>query len=354
QVPVEQMYMVSLKRTNSILMGSGLVASWLVAIAPFPAAVAQVPSIHSESAELIETYRLGTGDRIHIDVFNVPEYTGEKQVLVDGSINMPLVGDISLRGLTLDQAGGAIAQAYQALLHDPLVNVSLLEPRPLQVSIAGEVNRPGAYSIPLDERRAEGELQWPTVTQAIQMAGGITPTADVRQVYVQRSESGQRLNLDLWALLDGDLQQDIALRDGDTIYIPTAQSVNPAEATELATASFSPEVIRVHVVGEVMTPGVVEVVPNAPLNQALLAAGGFNNRRASKGSVDLIRLNPDGSVTQREVAVDLAQGINEETNPILYTGDVIVVGRSGTATFSDAVDGVFETLGRIFPLFRLF
>jgi polysaccharide export outer membrane protein len=165
----------------------------------------------------------------------------------------------------------------------------------------------------------------------------------------------QTITLNLWELLStGDLQQDITLRDGDTIVIPTARSIAPAEATQLATASFSPDKIRVNVVGEVTTPGLVEVPPNTPLNQALLAAGGFNNRRARRSSVELIRLNPDGTVFQRTVAINLAQGINEATNPILRNNDVVIVGRSGSASFSDALDGVLDTLGRIFPIFSLF
>jgi polysaccharide export outer membrane protein len=54
------------------------------------------------------------------------------------------------------------------------------------------------------------------------------------------------------------------------------------------------------------------------------------------------------------VAVDFTQRINEDTNPILYTNDVIIVNRSGTAQFSDSFNGVLETIGKIFPFFFLF
>jgi polysaccharide export outer membrane protein len=77
--------------------------------------------------------------------------------------------------------------------------------------------------------------------------------------------SGDRIRLDI-------LDQDTVVQEGDTIFVPTA--VNPAQATELATASFLPDTIQVSVVGEVTEPGVVEVSPNPPLTQALLAAGG--------------------------------------------------------------------------------
>jgi polysaccharide biosynthesis/export protein len=310
------------------------------------------------SEEINENYVLGVGDRINIDIFNVPEYTGEKQVLVDGSISLPLLGNVYIGGLTLRQASEAIATAYASYLRNPLVTVNLIAPRPLRVAVSGEVNRPGSYDVILPDATAtDEEKQWPTVTRALQLAGGITPTANVRQVEIHRLQghTNQVIQLDLWTLLEnGDLRQDITLRDGDTIVVPTASQVDPAEATQLASASFSPSSIRVNVVGEVITPGTVEVPPNTPLNQALLAAGGFDSRRASRGSVELIRLNPDGSISQRTVPVDLTDSINEETNPILYQNDVVIVGRSGSASFSDALDGIFSTLGRILPIFSLF
>ena len=79
----------------------------------------------------------------------------------------------------------------------------------------------------------------------------------------------------------------------------------------------------------------VKLQPNSSLNQALLAAGGFNDSRASRGSVDLIRLNSNGTVSKRPVKVDLAKGINEETNPILRNNDVVVVDRNGLARTGD-------------------
>lgn len=306
-----------------------------------------------------DTYLLGPGDRVLVDIFNVPEHSGERQVLIDGSVNLNWVGGVAVKGLTLTQASEAIALAYDRYLYDPLVTVTLTSPRPLRVSVAGAVNRPGSYVVSFTETPGSTpDARWPTVTQALQQAGGITQFANVRQVQVERQQSpdtASTLNLDLWALLQsGDLSQDIALRSGDSIWVPTTTDIAPDEARSLASASFSPAVIQVNVVGEVPRPGTVEVPPNTPLNQALLAVGGFNNSRAQTGSVQLVRLNPDGSVSQRQVAVDFTQGINEETNPILYANDVIIVGRSGTAQFSDSLDGILETIGKIFPFFFLF
>lgn len=320
---------------------------------------AETPVQAITPVQVDEAYTLGAGDRIRLDFFNVPEYTGETQVLSDGTVNLPLVGNVSVQGMTVREAADAISVAYSRLLRTPIVTVSLLRPRPLRVSIAGEVNRPGSYSMSLaTEADDSAELQWPTVTQIIQTAGGITQQADVGNIQierVQRSGEQQEIQVNLWELLrQADLSQDITLRDGDNIIIPTATSIQPAEATQLSSASFAPDTIRVSVIGEVVAPGIVEIPPNTPLNQALMVAGGFDRSRARTSEVELIRLNPDGSVTQQTVPIDFAQGINEENNPILRNNDVIVVVRSGSASFSDAVDGVFETLGRIFPIFSLF
>lgn len=372
------------------LLGSGCACSFsffLLAIAPslaqspipsaiplttpsaIPSGVPSTGAVSSEASQTspspaiapmpgeLESYTLGAGDRIQLEVFNVPEYTGERQVLVDGTVQLPLVGNVSVRGMTLNQAAEAIELAYGRLLRNPVVTLNLLAPRPLTVGVSGEVNRPGSYALSVTGSGDEGIPRWPTLTQAIQTAGGITQLADVRQIQVvrsQRSGEPKTINVDLWALLSGDLQQDLTLRDGDTITIAKASQISPAEATQLATATFSPTSIRVNVVGEVVRPGAVEVPPNTPLNQALLAAGGFDQRRADTDSVELVRLHPDGTVSRREIDVNLAQGINDQTNPTLSNNDVVIVGRSGTATLSDTVSDVLDIVGGVLPIFRLF
>jgi polysaccharide export outer membrane protein len=165
----------------------------------------------------------------------------------------------------------------------------------------------------------------------------------------------QTIDINLWELLQsGDINQDIVVQDGDTIIIPTATDISAAESTQLATTTLSPNTIEVGVVGEVKRAGAVKLQPNSSLNQALLAAGGFNDGRASKGTVELIRLNANGTVTKRPIKVDLSQGINEETNPILRNNDVVVVDRNGLAKAGDRVNTVAGPLGTILGIIRLF
>lgn len=250
------------------------------------------------------------------------------------------------------------------------LSFALDQTEPLNITVVGEVFRPGTYTVAANARTGEAGVPGnasgagvPTVTRALQVAGGIQPSADVREIQIRRptSNGAQRtIAVDLARLLEGDSSQDPFLQDGDTIFVPTADEINTAEAARLASASFSPDIIRVNVVGEVENPGIVQVPPNTPLNQALLAAGGFNNR-ADDEEVNLIRLNPDGSVTREEVPINFAQGVNEQTNPPLRNNDIVVVERSTIASVSDTLDTAVGPLGRFlsivsfpFQFFRIF
>lgn len=431
-------------------------------------------------------YILGPGDRIRIEMFDQPDlFRTEYTVLVDGTISLPFIGRVPVNGLSIKDAAAEIGNRYVRYFKRPLVSVTLVAPRPINIAISGEVRRPGSYpvaasgelptltqairlaggttqsadlrSVQIRRARSAGPQQViavdlqrllmngdlrqdlplrdgdsvfiptatnfdlntsllladasfsvdeaetlnvavvgevfrpgpytispgnavvndagqvgdtrnagntrnrsnkPTVTQAIQVAGGIKPEADIRKVQVRRITrvgSEQLIEIDLWKLLqEGDLKQDITLQQGDTIIVPTATALNPAEATKVAAASFSPATIDINVVGEVRRPGIAQLPPNSPLNTALLAAGGFDTRRAKRSSVTLIRLNPDGTVSEREVKVDFSQGINEEGNPALRNNDVIVVGRSGLASFSDTLTNILSPVSSVFGIPRLF
>jgi polysaccharide biosynthesis/export protein len=321
---------------------------------PYPESQPQTVGSQPQTA-----YVLGAGDQIRLDIFDVPEFSGSNgvySVLVDGSLNLPWIGKVYVQGLTLEDAAQALTDQYAPYINDPLVTVTLLTPRPLRIGVVGEVNRPGVYTTNVTANGAV--IQWQTVTQAIQLAGGITQLADLRNIQIRRpllDGTEEILNVNLWQFLQsGDLSQDRVLRDGDTLMIPTASDLDATEMSEVANANFSPASIRVNVVGEVVSPGVVDVPPNSTLNQALLASGGFDNRRARRGEVTLIRLNPNGTVSKRSVDVDFAAGLNEDTNPALRNNDVIVVGRSMLASASDVLATILSPLNGLFGIFRLF
>lgn len=433
----------------------------------------------SASSPVEDPYTLGAGDRVRVEVFRVSQFSGEFQVLADGSLNLPQIGNVQVKGLTLQEASQVISERYSQILRYPVVSLNVSTPRPVQVGILGEVNRPGAYTLvetgqvptvaralrqaggitqmadlrQIQVRRPRGGGEqvitvnlWdflqtgdsgqditlrggdsifvptlqqtnlaesiqlastsfsadrsqslnvavvgevyrpgphtvtasartgaagetgqaagaggvetpPTITRAIQIAGGIKPQADIRQIQVRRlTKSGteQTIAIDLWKLLkEGDVSQDLFLQDRDTIVVPTATTISPTESIQIATASFSPDSIRVNIVGEVKQPGVVRISPNTPLNQAVLAAGGFTTRARTK-SVELIRLNPNGTITKRDIAVNFNNQLNDETNPPLYNDDIIIVNRSALTTFSDSLGVALTPINSFLSLFSIY
>jgi polysaccharide export outer membrane protein len=237
--------------------------------------------------------------------------------------------------------------------------------RPRTVAVVGEVNRPGSYLVTQGDTGGGNAgsagagvsiTGQPTVTRALQLAGGITPQADIRNVKIRRQTRAggeQIIDINLWQLLQsGDVNQDTIVQDGDTIFFPTATEINAADATVLANTTLSAATIQVGVVGEVKKPGTVDIRPNSSLNQALLAAGGFDGANASSSAVDLVRLNPDGTVTKRKVKVDFSAGINPQTNPILRNNDVVVVYRSGTAKVGQTVGSIINPVAGVLGILR--
>ncbi len=320
-----------------------------------PIPIQPVPQTPRTDVTLIRqegSYMLGSGDQVQIDIFNVPEFSGPQQLLPDGSITLPLVGTVILRGMTLEQAADEVEFRLAAFLEAPIVNVGLLQARPLRIAVVGEVLRPGSYTV--SARGDMGEI--PTLTQLLQQAEGITSKADIRRIQLRRQGPGgvERQSLDLWDFLQtGNLSQDIPLVDGDAIFVPTAVNIPPEEAQQLASANFALQSIRVSVIGEVQQPGQQDLPPNTPMNQAILAAGGFTSR-ANTDSVQLIRLNPNGTVAVRELPVNLTANVDESLNPPLLNTDVLIVKPTALARAADTLGVVTEPLFGIQSIVNLF
>ncbi len=246
-----------------------------------------------------------------------------------------------------------------------LATVSFATPsdQPRNVSILGEVVNPGEYVLIGGDTRAQlrpGGL--PTVSWAIRRAGGIKRTADLRRIQIYRQTkrgSPLILNIDLWAFLQGEkIYQNTILQNGDIIRIPSVETVDLEDAIALGQSSLAPSKIRVFIVGEKFSRiGItreLEVPLNTPMNQALLSSDSFIDRRVRQTSVDLVSVNPDGSIIKRQIPVDLGADLNYDTNPPLKNGDIIIVSRSHLAKFLDLVDTVDGVLELTEPIRGIF
>jgi len=298
-------------------------------------------------------YILGPGDQLQLTLLDPGgrEFGGSFEIASDGTASFALVGEVVLEGLTVGQASRWLRSLYQRYLRRPDLNLRVVRFRPLLVSVVGEVESPGLYSLTSNElSQTQGGptntiTGLPTVVSAIQKAGGFTLNANLRNVRLQRRLPGdtqqlRQTQLDLAALLRlGDKTQNPYLFDGDTILVASAPTPD-REVIELAATNLSPQSIRVNVVGEVVQPGRIELQANTPVVQAILAAGGPRNWRARRSSVELVRINRNGTASRELLAIDYSQGVSGVRNPPLRDGDTVVVNRSNYAVVSDAVGAI--------------
>ncbi|QDZ38558.1 polysaccharide export protein [Euhalothece natronophila Z-M001] len=325
-----------------------------------------LPEQRTSRPEITDPYLLGPGDTIQLDVFEEEEFSGEQTILDEGSITLPLVGAIPLAGLTLEEASEVITEELSDLLRRPFVNVRLTRARPVRITIVGEVKRPGTYAVSPEDAGSvvQGQVLGartagtPTLSDVISLAGGIRETAQIRDVEIIRQQRGggtRTINIDLWELLQsGGGEGNVTLRPDDRIVIPEAETITASEKTQLARSTFAPDEITVNIVGEVERPGRIEVGANTPLNQALLAAGGFDQERARQSDVTLIRLNDDGTVSEREIPVDFSEGVGDDVNPVLRDQDILVVERSGITRTSERLDTFTNPINSILNLLNIF
>jgi polysaccharide biosynthesis/export protein len=245
---------VNLQQISAAAPAKATPAKTAKAKTPAKAAPARKLSVTPTSNNFADSYTLGAGDRLRVDIFNVPEYSGEFYVLGDGAINLPVVGAIPIQGLTVQKASGLLTAYFSRYVKRPIVTISVLAPRPVQFAIAGEVTRAGSYTIPFTNENRK----FPTISQAIQLAGGTTQTANLRQVQVRRAASGRIVNVNIFDVLQrGNTSQDITLRDGDTIYIARSEGVNAADRLRLSGSNLANQdaTVKVAILGEVGKPG---------------------------------------------------------------------------------------------------
>jgi polysaccharide export outer membrane protein len=292
---------------------------------------------------------------------------GSFELLSDGSTSLPSIGSVVLEGLTVQQANAWLERLYARTLRRPTLNLRVVATRPLQVSIIGEVETPGLYTL-----SAQGDTSavkgvdggsvsgLPTVVSAIQKAGGLTLVANLTDVRLQRripgdSQQLRETTLDLLALLQrGDKRQNPFLQDGDTIVVSKAASIPSNEVMELAATNLSPQSIRVNLVGEVKRPGQLELPANIPLAQAILAAGGPTDVRANRGDIELVRLNRNGTASTQRFRLDFRRGVSSAFNPPLRDGDSVIVHRSVYGVAADALDIVAVPLTGLVNLASLY
>lgn len=159
-----------------------------------------------------QSYHIGVGDLLQIEVYDEPDLTKEVRVLTDGFISLPLLGSLQAESLTVKDLQDRITKLLAAkYLVSPQVTVFVKEFS--NVFVFGEVKSPGTFPI-------YGNM---TVFEAITLAGGFTEVANPAKIKVVRHERGQEksFEVDITRLTKkGDTSQDLELKANDRVIVP--------------------------------------------------------------------------------------------------------------------------------------
>lgn len=161
-----------------------------------------------------DVYRLNSGDKLEITVWQEESLKQEVVVLPDGTISFPLVGHVAAAGKTTEDLAKLLRERLSKLIPDSEINVRLLAADGNLIYVSGEVAHPGKFV-----------MQGPTdVMQALSMAGGLTPFAKKNSIIVLRREADGRTKsfpFEYGDLENGEnIESNILLQSGDTIVAP--------------------------------------------------------------------------------------------------------------------------------------
>ena len=158
-------------------------------------------------------YLIGAQDVLDINVWKEPDLSRSVPVRPDGKISLPLLNDVQAAGLTPSELTVQIAAGLNKFMTNPQVTVIVSQINSQRIYILGEVARPGAFAL----------VPGMTVLQALSDAGGLTPFANSKKIYVMREQSGKREKFlfNYKEVLGGKRpEQNVELKPGDTIVIP--------------------------------------------------------------------------------------------------------------------------------------
>lgn len=228
---------------------------------------------------------LGPGDVLKISVFEQPDLSLEVRVSESGTITYPLIGQVKVGGDTPAAAEKKIASLLESggFLKSPHVNIIVAQLQSLQVSVLGQVNRPGRY--PLDGAR--------TLADILALASGISSEGG-DLVTLVHTENGvtKREVIDIAEMMrSGNLEANTIIKGGDIVYVERA--------------------LRFYIYGEVQRPSQYRLEHKMTVLQALSVGGGLTprgtergirvKRRDASGVLQIIKANHDDIVQPDDV-----------------------------------------------------
>ena len=286
-------------KTNAVksLRVVGSLARWAlltgIALSGFAqSALAQTPAAQAAPSATSAQYRLAAGDSIRVFVYQNPDLSLELRITETGAVSYPLLGAVQMAGLTVNQAEQRIADGLRngGFVNRPQVSVMVMQVRGNQVSVLGQVGRPGRFPLETGEVR---------LTDLLATAGGVNQGGgEVIVVVGTRNGAPFRAEVDLPSVFaPGNRSRDVLLQDGDVVWVDRQP--------------------QIFFYGEVQRPGALRLERGMTVLQALASAGGLTQRGTEKG------LRVHRRVGSGEVRV-----IEPKMTDALESGDVIYVRES--------------------------
>lgn len=243
------------------------------------------------------SYQLGPGDSLKIIVWSElgDETVYDVQVNPEGQVYIPIIGVLGVSGKTVGQFESIVLGKLSGKFNHFKGQVTLSKVRTIMVFVAGEVEKPGAMMV----------SGLTTAFSALYQAGGPTEKGSMRNIRVIES-NGNTKNIDLYKyFLSGDRKQDVPIKNGDTIFVPTTEK-------------------RVSVIGMVARPAIYEIMGDTPLSDVMKMAGNILPEGYA-GRISITRWTGD----ERRKAFDINPSDRNAMNSFkILPGDEIKVERS--------------------------
>lgn len=234
---------------------------------------------------------LGPGDVLKVTVYGQPDLSLEARVTESGTISYPLIGEVKVGGMTPVAAEKKIAGLLEhgGYLKKPQVNIAVAQNQSQQVSVLGQVQKPGKY--PVESTRS--------LTDIIALAGGLTQDAGDRVTLIRnRNGKVHKEEVDLYEVMkSGNAKQNLRLQTNDVVFVERAP--------------------RFYIYGEVQHPGTYKLERNMTVLQALSVGGGLSPRGTDRG-IRVKRRGPDGNTVE----------ITAKHDDIVQVDDVVYVRES--------------------------
>lgn len=222
-----------------VVFGVALLAAGCAAQPPAqPAAGASPAAAAPETVDKIQVreFILGNGDTVEISVFRQDELNRTVRLDATGTIMFPLVGDVRVSGKSVHAVRDELQRRLAPFVVNPQVMVNVTGVQSQKVLLLGEVRNPGVYSLDSDL----------TISEAVGRSGGLTDDAKDGAVLLVRRSSGKQevTAVDVGKILKrGAVDGDVALGNGDIVYVPKKTIANVSWLMSHITTILSPIVM---------------------------------------------------------------------------------------------------------------